>query len=459
MSVLTVSDENTSSAFLDAAQAWVCDGYSCDMRFMASHSPQGYSIWEAAIYFNPLPPLQDLNMIVDCDRVIVGQQQLNNQKKSKLFGLINNAINGVLEIPGKTLELPRDRSLYLYSEMSNRDRRFYDLHLFVGGAVRPNPPQSELALIDNALRAATPPFDGLSDILHWLNLSNPASDSRSSGINLRVGPPVDMIINESTLREDKLHLVLHAHPKFETRHVGLAVRGVPEDGLHSRRQLSGEIRWSRVKNGRKIGEVDVQIKGTDSAVVMLMIGSSTVRRQWLVDATKARNHRLVAIQNFDKDLKRIRQAVLENADSAKFENGIAALLFLLGFSPSVQIETDSPDLVVATPFGRIALVECTIKIADFSEKVGKLVDRCGALTKALQASRHPAKVAAVLVCRQPRDQIAAQVEELRTHNVILLTREDLEAGFEQLRIPNDPDKMLNDAEASLAKKPRSPFEK
>jgi hypothetical protein len=154
----------------------------------------------------------------------------------------------------------------------------------------------------------------------------------------------------------------------------------------------------------------------------------------------------------------VRQAVLENADSAKFENGVAALLFLLGFSPSVQIETDSPDLVVATPFGRIALIECTTRIADFSAKVGKLVDRRGVLAKALHASKHPANVAAVLVCRLPRDQIAAQAEELRTHKVILLTREDLEAGFDRLRVQNDPDQMLDDAEAALLEKRRSPLE-
>lgn len=452
-----MSDERTKKGFLTAVQAWVCDGYSCDIRFISSITSSDNSIWEATIYLNPIPPAKDLTTIIECESVIVGNQQLISQKKQMLLKVINNALDGTILIPGNELQLPRDRSLYLYSEMSSRDRWFYDLHLYIGGAVRPNPPQSELALIDSALRSANPPFDGLSDISNWLGLSNPINDSRSSGINIRVSPPIDIIINESSLHEDKLRLILHAHPKFDSRHVGLAVRAVPEDGLSSRRQIADKIIWGKARDGRKVGIVEVEFKGTDSAVVMLMIGSTTVRRQWFVDASKARNHRLMAVQSFDKDLKMVKQAVLENADSAKFESGVAALLFLLGFSPSVQIETDSPDLIVATPVGRVALVECTTRIADFAAKVGKLVDRRGALTKALQASNHPANVAAVLVCRLPRDQIAAQATDLRAHKVILLTREDLEAGFDKLRAPTDPDRMLNEAEAALVEKPRLPF--
>lgn len=451
--------QQRKSEFLSAAEAWVCDGYSCDIRFISSAESSAHSIWEAAIYLNPIPPAQDLTTIIECEGVVVGNLQLISKKKRELFEIIERALDGRINVRGRTLRLPMDGSLYLFSERSHRDRWFYDLHMFVGGAVRPNPSQLELSAIDSSLRAASPPFDGLSDISNWLGFSNLIEGSRSSGINIRVGPPVDLIIDECSLHEERLRIVIHAHPRFDTSHIGLAVKAVPERGLSSRRQIADQIVWGKPKGGRRAGIAEVEFKGSDSAVVMLLIGSATVRRQWFVDASKARNHRLLAVQNFDKDLKMIRQAVLENADPTKFENGVAALLFLLGFSPSVQIETDSPDLVVATPAGRIALIECTTKIADFASKVGKLVDRRGALAKTLQASNHPANVAAVLVCRLPRDQIAAQAADLRAHRVILLTREDLEAGFDRLRIPNDPDRMLADAEDALNEEEKFPFKK
>ena len=147
----------------------------------------------------------------------------------------------------------------------------------------------------------------------------------------------------------------------------------------------------------------------------------------------------------------VKEVVLETSDSKRFEQGIAVLLFVLGFSPSVQIETDAPDLIVTTPIGKLVIVECTTRTADFAAKVGKLVDRRGALTKYLTKSGHPADIAAVLICRLPRDQIAVHEAELRSANVILLAREDLEKGLNRVRFFTDPDRMLDDALAALTK--------
>lgn len=106
----------------------------------------------------------------------------------------------------------------------------------------------------------------------------------------------------------------------------------------------------------------------------------------------------------------------------------------IGFTPSVQLEKDAPDLIVTTPGGKLAIVECTTHISDFASKVGKLVDRRGALSKQLSASGHPGQVATVLICKLPRDQIAAQTDELRTHNIILRAGDDLLRGFDNVRI-------------------------
>ena len=115
----------------------------------------------------------------------------------------------------------------------------------------------------------------------------------------------------------------------------------------------------------------------------------------------------------------------------------------------MQIETDSPDIIVQTPNGRIILVECTLKISDFSTKIGKLVDRRGALIKSFEKSGHMASISAALVCRLPRDQIAAKANELASHNAILITHEILNEAFKQVRHHNDPDEMLDKAELEI----------
>jgi hypothetical protein len=199
-----------------------------------------------------------------------------------------------------------------------------------------------------------------------------------------------------------------------------------------------------------VGIAQVHLDQADSALVMLMIGDSTVRRQWFLDQSKARNSRLVALQHFDKDLRMVKQAVFQTTDSERFEKGVAALLFLLGFSPVLSVETNAPDIVVTTPAGRLVVVECTTRIADFNSKLGKLVDRKGALSKALETSSHYSRVDAVLVCSLPRGQIVVDAADLDGHQVILITKQEIEAAFDRLRFPNNPDELLDQGVASLA---------
>lgn len=181
---------------------------------------------------------------------------------------------------------------------------------------------------------------------------------------------------------------------------------------------------------------------------MLTIGTSTVRRHWFVDPTRARNNRLLALQHFDADLRKLREAVLHAHDSKKFELGIAALLYLHGFTPAIQVETDAPDLLVSTPIGRLAVVECTIRIADVASKIGKLVDRRGALSKAIAESGHAPQILAVLICRLPRDQIAAHQADLQSQKVVLVSGDELISAIANVRNPRDPDELYEQAQTT-----------
>ncbi|MFN0315846.1 MAG: hypothetical protein ACKVQA_12510, partial [Burkholderiales bacterium] len=403
-----MSNENVLQTFLRAADAWVCDSYAFDIRYLADVDGGNTKIWDASITLNPLPPQRDLSFRIDSARFVVGQVQRPSVRKSAMTSLLTRATIGEIAIGGRTAKLATDQPLDYYSEMTYRERWFSQLHLQVLGTVRPPPATIELAAIDNALRGSEPPFDGLTDAAAWLGLSAPGTTTNPPSIGIRVGPPVDLIFEGCRLEEDRLTLTLHAHPKFDVSRVGLAVRAVPSISLDGRRQIADKIKWSRVLEGRRVGNVQIKLDRADNVLAMLLIEDSTVRRQWFIDPAKARNNRLLAVQHFDKDLRMIKQAVLDSSDSAKFEHGVAALLFVLGFTPSVQLETDAPDLIVTTPGGKLAIVECTTRISDFAAKVGRLVDRRGALSKQLSASGHPAEVAAVLICRLPRDQIAAQ---------------------------------------------------
>lgn len=444
--------------FLSAAAAWFCDDYALDIRYIARPTQSGPVIVSATISMNPLQSAVDNSFSISTENILAGQAQQFPVSKAELDSIVNGAAEGRISLPNASLLLPGNSPFDYCSEMVRRDRWFSELHLQIGGGRNAMPSPESLAKIDNDLRSSNPPFDGLADLAGWLGIDLVALNGGTPTITVRVGPPVDLIFDHCELRENLLTLVLHAHKSFDVTRLRLAVRGVPGGGLAGRQQATSQIHWGEVTDNKRQGVARIQMQDCDSALAMLMIGASTVRRQWFLDPTKARNNRFMAVQHYDIELRKIRSAVLESPESAKFEQGVTALLFLLGFSPVLQLETDSPDIIVTTPAGQLVLVECTTKISDFSAKLGKLVDRRGSLSKVLAGAGHPPEILATLICRSPRDQIAAHEDELRSHKVLLLTREDLQNSFDRVRHPEDPDKVVVEARNHLESQTKGLFD-
>jgi hypothetical protein len=238
--------------------------------------------------------------------------------------------------------------------------------------------------------------------------------------------------------------------------IRLAVRAVPPNGLQGRLQIADKIDWRELSDGLFEGTVEIPLPDATAALSMLLVGSETVRRNWFLNPTNAPNYRFAAVQQFDAELRMIRQGLFEDSDSRRFEIAVAALLFVLGFSAAVQLETNSPDIVVATPTGRIVLVECTTRIADVGSKIGQLVDRRGALQKTLRAGNRAVDVTAALVCRLPRDQIAAKMGDIRAMGIMLVAAEELNEALTRAQLSADADQFLTQALQLLAAQSPAP---
>lgn len=444
-----MSDE-FKDVFLKEASQWICKQYSFDIRFFAVKENDSYVIQTCAVVLRSLPLIHDNSFCLEADSFVIGQLQKNDMSKEQLVDFVEGCSYGQINVYDKELVLMPDSSLRYYSEMLHDDKWFYNLHLKISGHNTRLPQQNELRKIDNELRSSTPPFDGLNDALGWLDLgSSYFLGSRSSEINIWIYPPVDLILQNCSLINDSLTVCLKAHPDFDTNTVQLAICPIPMDHVSSRKQIATEVNWLKSAEQYKDGVAEITLKSADSVLILLLVNGNTVRRHWLPDANKARNNRQIPVQYFDKELKMARKAVFDLSDSDKFESGVALLLFMLGFTPAVQIETDSPDLIVYTPGGKLILVECTMRISDFSSKVGKLVDRRGGLEKSITESAHHSEIYGALICRSPKDQIATSGINLRENKIILLTKEDLEQGFNLIRNGVDPDRLVENAINSM----------
>ncbi|XXQ53562.1 hypothetical protein ACA040_002233 [Xenophilus aerolatus] len=443
---LRVNSDVRIERFLKASDRWICDRYWIDVRYVAERGARGVWLSQASIYLSPVRPSVESNFQISTQRLVAGQLQKQVRSGAAAQKLIGNAARGHIEIHGHQLRLA---VVDCSSEMSDRERWYSTLQLSLISSHGEMPLTSNLSEIDDELRMQAVPFDGLSDLCGWLGLQAPGTGAVPQ-IHMRVAPPCDMIFEPSFLRSNRLRLTFHAHPAFDTSQLSAAIRIVPGKGLASRRQIADQIVWRRPRGGLRPGVVDIEVADADAALAVLMVGGTNVRRQWFSDPAKARNRRLLAVQHFDKDLRKVRAAVLDPSESStKFEHGVATLLFLLGFTVVIPIETDSPDIIASTPGGQEVVVECTTRIADFASKVGKLVDRRTSLARFLAESRHFNPVSAALVCRLPRDQIANQDQAVR-HGIILISLEDLVEAFNRISVPGDADELLKQALERLA---------
>lgn len=443
-------ESELSQSFLSSAEEWVCDQYAVDTRFIAKRSATGWAIVEASIALWPLPHATDASFTFSDAGYVAGQEQRFPIAKSEATELLRSAAAGVLNVKGLALALPSQQGLSFVSEMTQRDRWFRPLHLRISGRQLVELSPESVSALDSALRLADTPFDGTSDLASWLGLGNAFGASRMPSISITVAPPIDLVRDETALSENSLLATLHAHPSVQRDKVNVAVRAVPGGGLAGRRQVASQIVWSDQLEDRLVGKVELELPNSDSALVMLSLGRETVRREWIIDPKKARNQRYVAVSQFDIDLRMLRSALFDSSDGRKFEQAVALLAHLMGFSAGMPLETDAPDIVLSTPNGQVAVVECTLRLADFGSKSGKLVERRARLTESLNAANLQAGVVAVLVCRLKRNEISALDTELRARGIVLVTAEDLETSLIQSRFVIDPDDVLKRASAAIA---------
>jgi hypothetical protein len=432
-----------ATIFRSAAEHWLADGGSLEVTFLASEAGGIVTILDASLSFVPVPVTRDVDFIVKFGSLLAGRKTVPSISRATALGFVEEAIAGRVQLQKLKLTLGGSESYDLYSEIPHRDRASHELHLQVSG----QPSGSAVVnpgLDDHLLRTATPPFDGMVDLLQTLSLSDTRSTLRRPAITLRVQPSVEVALHTATLTSNRLNLDFLAAARADRSKIHVAIRVFPGSGLNARQQVGDKIEWKRAVGGVRAGSLTLALEKADAVLVMLSYEGFTVRRGWVVDPEKATNPRTMAMQSCDKDLKQLRHSLLDSTDSARFEQAVASLFFLLGFSSGPVLETQAPDVLLATPNGAIVLVECTMRISDFAAKAGKLVDRRHNLISRFQASGQSLRVEAILVSSQPRGQVAAEEARIAEFNIALLTKEDISTALSQVLLPNNADKALDE---------------
>ena len=181
-------NENMDSVAADfrvACAEWLCNGYSLDVRYVGRPGGDDDVLWSAAIRLMPLPATQDNRLALSLPGVVAGQVQEAAITKDAAVSLIAEAIAGSVAVHNRKLVLPTDGPLQLQSTLGHRGQWSAQLSLQLFGSVLVQQ-SADLARLDDSLRIAVPPFDGLSDLGSWLGLGIPEYSHERCGISITV---------------------------------------------------------------------------------------------------------------------------------------------------------------------------------------------------------------------------------------------------------------------------------
>ena len=251
--------EATRERFLKSATEWICDSCSLEINYLATSDQDSIKIIDASLLIYPLPPNKKYNFSIEAGNLIAGRETLPLLSIEEILTRLKKAENGEIDVNGLQLKLQANPDLDYYSENPNRETWFSNLHLVITGSQLNSLPASEFTSNDNSLRCSKFPFDGLADLCSYLQLSDVRATGQATSINLRVGPPVDLIFESSNLHENIFHLNLNAHSKFDTSKIGLATIEFPGNGLESRKQQGKLISWKRPKEGKRAGILKIKL--------------------------------------------------------------------------------------------------------------------------------------------------------------------------------------------------------
>lgn len=382
--------------------------------------------------------------------VIAGRHTLRSLGKT-IKSLIDEALTGEITVPEGKLSFPKGSNGMshamnydpLHAAGLNHRARYNVLRIW--GDHRSNyfsPP-----LIDWELRASATPYDTLGE----LGTSFGAFlNGDMIGLEI-VGLNVAAIDMSSEISAPSSTIRIRIANGLDPKAAAFGFRIIQRGDVLARGMVTGDaMDW--VEEERFL-EGSFKIDTPSTAVVHGIVSYAGLAQNfyWMADPSTYQNPRRAVYEAVDPKLA-ILNEILEKAGERGFgarelETAVGSLLWMIGFSINHLGGTarlqEAADLLVTTPSGNIALIECTTAHLKPDTKLPLLASRVLAVRKNLDATfnRH-VDVLGIVVTSLSRADVDAEIERAHKLGVSVVTREDLYTLIERSLLLNDPDEIF-----------------
>lgn len=220
----------------------------------------------------------------------------------------------------------------------------------------------------------------------------------------------------------------------------------------------GEIEWTEDADVDR-GRTTVEIPLAGALNCTISYEGIAQSHYWIADPNRIPNARRAVYEAFDPRLENLK-AVVANAqgrseEARDLESAVAWLLWMLGFSVAhlnIRRMRDASDLIVVTPQGHFAIVECTTGLLKAENKLAILHDRAEAARRSLAESNSGhVHLLPVIVTSKTRSEITPDLETAEKLGVLVMTRENLDNAINQTTlVHSNADQMYAEAEQTVS---------
>lgn len=358
-------------------------------------------------------------------------------------------------VSGKALETTRGQIVFPVQEGRSVLTAFHTLH-------EEGLPSSRMSLLtltgapharerysldqDWGLKSNDPPFNGVDELLIAYRLGRYNGELAFMEI-----PAVHVatLDGNSPVSGEVAEPSVFLPRELEASSLSLGVMVHKEGRVIERRILLGsELKWHEIEDppNHQYGRGLVRIPLGASIKCFVSYRGVAQHEGWIGDPGSFPNWRRTAYEWADPGCEVLRDFLFEEKKARKesrdFEVGVASLFWMLGFGV-LQLRTkrleENPDLLITTPFGRMALVECTTGVIDTDDKLAKLLSRSKTMKNKL-ASTGSAHVdlLPVLVTALPFAEVM-DFDKATKFGIFVMTKEALLAALERCAFPQDAD--------------------
>jgi hypothetical protein len=358
---------------------------------------------------------------------------------SDLPDLINQLITGVLNTPDGHLHfLAAPGGRYgtsftpFHPDGLTAQRRFNVLTIMAGETESLRQPE-----IDWEIKAASPPYDGLQELANEFGLG--PLTQRPPYIELIAYNVAAIDTQNSKVEGSSAAIEVLLAEGLSHELVTLGYRAYVPGTTTIRGALTGaKMDWTKEVHIDR-GRATIQIPIAAALNCVVSYDGIAQSHYWLSDPARIPNPRRAVYEAFDPRLANL-NAIIANAqgrgeEARDLESAVAWLLWMLGFSVA-HLNTrrirEATDLVVATPLGHFAVVECTTGLLKAENKLSVLHDRAEAARRSLaEANSAHLRLLPVIVTSKTRAEITPDLEAAEKLGILVMTRENLDNAINQ----------------------------